>query len=65
VFGPDETAFAAKRYIPIWSEFVAMQAIRPLSLSAGLDRLLARPEWQARIDAGHVGAFGISQGGEH
>ena len=64
VFGPDETGFAAKFYVPIWSEFVAMQAIRPLSLSAGLDLLLARPEWQARIDAGRVGAFGISQGGE-
>ena len=24
-----------RRYVPIWSEFVAMQAIRPLSLSAG------------------------------
>jgi predicted dienelactone hydrolase len=64
VFGPDSAGFVAKRYVPIWSEFVAMQAIRPLSLSAGLDLLLARPEWQGRIDAGRVGAFGISQGGE-
>lgn len=65
VFGPsDGASFAAKRYVPIWSEFVAMQAIRPLSLSAGLDLLLARTEWQGRIDAGRVGAFGISQGGE-
>lgn len=64
VFGPDSAGFVAKRYVPIWSEFVAMQAIRPLSLSAGLDLLLARAEWQGRIDSGRVGAFGISQGGE-
>ncbi len=64
VFGPDSAGFVAKRHVPIWSEFVAMQAIRPLSLSAGLDLLLARPEWQGRIDAGRVGGFGISQGGE-
>ena len=41
-----------------------MQAIRPLSVSAGLDVLLVRPEWRDRIDTGRVGAFGISQGGE-
>jgi len=64
VFGPDSAGFAAKRHVPIWSEFVAMQAIRPLSLSSGLDALLARPEWQGHIDSGRVGAFGISQGGE-
>ena len=47
VFGPSESAaLATKLYVPIWSEFVAMQAIRPLSLSAGLDLLLARPEWR-------------------
>ena len=64
VFGPDSAGFVEKVHVPIWSEFVAMQAIRPLSLSAGLDLLLARPEWQSRVDSGRVGAFGISQGGE-
>lgn len=65
VFGPQEaTALKSKAYVPIWSEFVAMQALRPLSLSAGLDLMLSRPEWRDRIDADHVGAFGISQGGE-
>ena len=64
VFGPDSAGFVGKRYVPIWSEFVAMQAIRPLSLSAGLDLLAMHPDWQARIDIGRVGAFGISQGGE-
>ena len=65
VFGPqDAQAFQGKAYIPIWSEFVAMQAVRPLSLSAGLDVMLSRAEWRDRIDPNHVGAFGISQGGE-
>jgi len=64
VFGPDSAGFAVKAYVPIWSEFVAMQAIRPLSLSAALDALIARPEWQGRVDPSRVGGFGISQGGE-
>ena len=64
VFGPDASKVAQKAYVPIWSEFVAMQATRPLSVSAGLDVLLGRPEWRDRVDTGRVGAFGISQGGE-
>ncbi|HEY1328998.1 MAG TPA: hypothetical protein VGI14_18825 [Casimicrobiaceae bacterium] len=63
VFGPQSGALA-KLYVPIWSEFVAMQALRPLSMSAALDTLLTRADWRDRIDVGHVGAFGISQGGE-
>ncbi len=62
VFGPD--AFSLRFSIPVWDEFVAMQAIRPLSASAGLDVLLARAEWRDRVDTGRIGAFGISQGGE-
>ncbi|HSV20140.1 MAG TPA: hypothetical protein VLR71_17120 [Casimicrobiaceae bacterium] len=64
VVGPDADESARKAYIPIWSEFVAMQAIRPLSLSAGLDAMLMRADWRDRIDVNRVGAFGISQGGE-
>jgi hypothetical protein len=65
VFGPEEGAtLIVKEHIPIWSEFVAMQAVRPLSLSAALDTMLARSDWRDRIDVHHVGAFGISQGGE-
>src|SRR6187401_2615779 len=63
-FGPDAAALALKAYVPIWSEFVAMQAVRPLSVSAGLDVMLARADWRDRVDVNHVGAFGISQGGE-
>lgn len=62
VFGPD--GLAARFSIPVWDEFVAMQAIRPLSMSAGLDVLLARADWRDRVDASRVGAFGVSQGGE-
>ena len=64
VFGPDAVESGTKAYVPIWSEFVAMQALRPLALSAGLDVLLARAEWRDRVDSTRVGGFGISQGGE-
>jgi predicted dienelactone hydrolase len=45
-------------------DFIAMQALRPLSLSATLDLLLAHPQWRDRIDATRIGGFGASQGGE-
>src|SRR5580765_5868073 len=32
VVGPDSATLGTKAYIPVWSEFVAMQAIRPLSV---------------------------------
>ena len=50
-------------YIPVWSEFVTMQAMRPLSLSTALDRLTSDAGFAPHIDLGRVGAFGISQGG--
>lgn len=62
VFGPE--ALSTPSYIPVWDEFVAMQATRPLSMSAALDHLLARADWRDRVDTGRIGAFGISQGGE-
>jgi pimeloyl-ACP methyl ester carboxylesterase len=64
VVGPDASTSKTKAYIPIWSEFVAMQAVRPLSISAALDVMLNRVEWRDHVDAHRVGAFGISQGGE-
>ncbi len=63
VFGPDFGGSGAL-YLPVWDEFVAMQATRPLSLAAALDRLAGDGQWKERIDLGRVGAFGISQGGE-
>src|SRR4029077_19220010 len=73
VFGPDAATLAAKAsdsamvgpqvYIPVWSEFVAMQAIRPLSISAGLDTMLARAEWLGRPPTRPVAALGTRHGG--
>ncbi len=46
------------------SNFTAMQALRPLSISAALDLVLAHPQWQDRIEATRIGGFGASMGGE-
>ena len=64
VLGPQDARVAAKIHVPIWSEFVAMQALRALSASAALDALLARAEWRDHLDTARIGAFGVSQGGE-
>ena len=44
--------------------FTAMQALRPLSISAALNLVLAHPQWQGHIDAAQIGGFGGSMGGE-
>jgi predicted dienelactone hydrolase len=44
--------------------FLAMQALRPLALSASIDLLLAQPQWRDRVDAAQIGGFGASMGGE-
>jgi len=44
--------------------FVAMQAVRPLSLSSALDAVLDHPDFRDRVDAANVGGFGASLGGE-
>ena len=41
-----------------------MQAVRPLSVSAALDLVLAHPQWRDRVDPDRIGGFGASQGGE-
>jgi predicted dienelactone hydrolase len=46
------------------SDFTAMQALRPLSISAALDLVLAHPQWKDHIDASRIGGFGASMGGE-
>jgi predicted dienelactone hydrolase len=46
------------------SNFTAMQALRPLSISAALDLVLAHPQWQGHIDTTRIGGFGASMGGE-
>jgi predicted dienelactone hydrolase len=45
-------------------QFVAMQAVRPLSLSSGLDAVLAGTQFADHVDAAKVGGFGASLGGE-
>ena len=47
-----------------FAEYTAMQAVRPLSLSAALDVVLANPDFASRIDANAIGGFGGSLGGE-
>ena len=46
------------------SNFTALQALRPLSISAALDLVLAHPQWQTHIDNARIGGFGASMGGE-
>ncbi|MBS0319285.1 MAG: hypothetical protein JSR18_01980 [Proteobacteria bacterium] len=44
-------------------DYTAMQAIRPRTLSAALDAILA-PPWAGHVDAANVAGFGASLGGE-
>src|SRR5512141_2821470 len=46
------------------SNFTALQALRPLSISAALDLVLGHPQWKDHIDATRIGGFGASMGGE-
>lgn len=46
------------------NDFLALQALRPLSVSAALDLMLASPQWSGHIDATQIGGFGASMGGE-
>jgi hypothetical protein len=56
-----DSAIAA---ISQFERYTAMQALRPLAVSAALDAVLAHPEWRDRIDVDRIGGFGASQGGE-
>jgi len=44
--------------------FTALQALRPLSISAALDLVLAHPQWRDHINTAQIGGFGASMGGE-
>jgi predicted dienelactone hydrolase len=46
------------------SDFTALQALRPLSVTAALDLVLANPQWQGHIDTTQFGGFGASMGAE-
>lgn len=45
-------------------DFVALEALRPLSMSAALDLVLAHPQWRDHVDATQIGGFGASIGAE-
>ena len=47
-----------------FSDYTAMQAIRPLALKFALDYMLSRSDWSAHIDASRIGGFGASLGGK-
>jgi predicted dienelactone hydrolase len=44
--------------------FTALQALRPLSISAALDLVLSHPQWRDHLDETQIGGFGVSMGGE-
>jgi hypothetical protein len=58
--GFDDYLYALLNY----RDFIALQAVRPLSLSSALDLLLAHPDWRDHIDSANIGGFGASLGGE-
>ncbi len=58
--GFEDTVYALLHY----KDFVALQAVRPLSLSVALDAVLNHPDFRDHVDAASVGAFGASMGGE-
>lgn len=54
-------AVAALRDI---DDAVAMQALRPLAMSAALDLVSTHPQWRDHVDVAQIGGFGASLGGE-
>jgi len=47
-----------------FDRFVEMELMRPLSLTAMIDVMLAHPGFAGAIDADRIGAFGASMGGQ-
>jgi dienelactone hydrolase len=56
----EDTLYALLHY----KDFVALQAVRPLSLSLALDAVVNHPDFRDHVDAANIGAFGASMGGE-
>jgi hypothetical protein len=54
----------AARILSRLRDFIALQSLRPLSLTAALDRVLADAQWRDHIDTTQIGGFGASLGGE-
>lgn len=51
------------RVLSNFNQFVEMQALRPFSLKATVDAMLANPDFGPRIDPARIGGFGASMGG--
>jgi len=47
-----------------FSNYTALQSVRPHALEASLDAVLADPSFAARVDMSEIGGFGASLGGE-
>ena len=47
-----------------FSDYTALQSVRPQTLRASLDTVLANPAFAAAIDPNEIGGFGASLGGE-
>ncbi|MFO1304859.1 MAG: hypothetical protein U1F54_14085 [Burkholderiales bacterium] len=58
--GFDDYLYALLHY----RDFIALQAVRPLSLSRALDVVLADAYWRDHIDTANIAGFGASLGGE-
>ncbi len=56
----EDTFYALLHY----KDFVALQAVRPLSLSLALDVVVNHPDFRDHVDVANVGAFGASMGGQ-
>jgi predicted dienelactone hydrolase len=46
------------------ADYLALQALRPLALSATIDLMLGHAQWSGEVDATRIGGFGASLGGE-
>lgn len=47
-----------------FSNYTALQAVRPVALEASLDAVLADPGFATRVDTDEIGGFGASLGGQ-
>jgi predicted dienelactone hydrolase len=54
----------ATTILPRLKDLITLQSMRPFSMSAAIDLMLANPQWRDHIDATEIGGFGASLGGE-
>lgn len=54
----------ALKLITNTEDFTALQALRPLSVSAALTLVLQHPQWSGHVNTSQIGGFGASMGAE-